>query len=354
MNEHVSLLGINESTAIKGLLIVLIVLGHNSFFTTMTEPVQMMGYLYCFHIQCFFIIPFLYGAKPFSIKRCSNYFMRLYWPYIIITTLLYIGYYVIYENNTFDVSILLNILLWGQSSKLSTYCGVQILWFMPAMFSLMVIKDIYYSSNQFIKVVLLLISAVFLVISLLSEDWGYYHHLFASLLPNGLPMALNAAMPFLIWGVISRKVIEYLSSNHVNMLYILSMWFVLTILYFANILLWQRNIVVLSSLMGLFPILFIIILYKAKYALSNVKFLKACGTGSFQIYIMHPFIGYLLLFIMADFVQYTLSYKIGIILFSTCMMLMGGYIFAMIVERSPLIKRYFFPRSFMDFIGREK
>ena len=44
-----SLLSREESTAIKGLLIILIVLGHNKFFTTLTEPIQAMGYSVILH-----------------------------------------------------------------------------------------------------------------------------------------------------------------------------------------------------------------------------------------------------------------------------------------------------------------
>lgn len=351
MNDQVSFLNTNESAAIKGLLIILIVIGHNTFFTSMTEPIQLMGYLYCFHIQCFFIIPFLYGSKPLSFRRCSNYFMRLYWPYIIISILLYIGFYVIYEKNIFCISDLLNVLFWGQSKMLSRYCGIQILWFMPAMFSLMIIKDIYYSSHYIVKLILLLISAFFLVISLLSQDWGHYYTVFNNLFPKGLPMALDAAMPFLIWGVICRKIIEFLSSNYVKVRIILCLWVILTILYFLDIIIWERNIWILSSIMSIFPILFVIILYKAKRKLCKLKFLQKFGIGSFQIYIMHPFIGYLLIFILIDFEQYALQYKIGIVLVSTLMMLLSGYLFSIFASKSPFIKRYIFPRSFSEFCG---
>ena len=90
MKDSISLISINESTALKGLLIFLIVLGHNMIFTYYVLPYNGMAYLYSFHIQAFFILPFLYDSKILNVKRIKDYFFRLYWPFIIISIILYI------------------------------------------------------------------------------------------------------------------------------------------------------------------------------------------------------------------------------------------------------------------------
>ena len=47
----------NQSETIKGILILLIVFGHNHVLCPNTEIGGMMDYLYLFHIAGFFILP---------------------------------------------------------------------------------------------------------------------------------------------------------------------------------------------------------------------------------------------------------------------------------------------------------
>lgn len=54
-----SLLTRDESVGVKGLLIFLVVLGHNSLAM---EYTGLYSLLYSFHVYCFYILPFLYGA----------------------------------------------------------------------------------------------------------------------------------------------------------------------------------------------------------------------------------------------------------------------------------------------------
>ena len=53
----------NQSETIKGILILLIVFGHNHVLCPNTEIGGMMDYLYLFHIAGFFILPFFYKTN---------------------------------------------------------------------------------------------------------------------------------------------------------------------------------------------------------------------------------------------------------------------------------------------------
>ena len=53
----------DESNIIKGILILLIVLGHNHFLMD-GEYVRLQIQLYKFHVIEFFILPFFYKMKP--------------------------------------------------------------------------------------------------------------------------------------------------------------------------------------------------------------------------------------------------------------------------------------------------
>ena len=67
-----SLLTRDESTGTKGLLIFLVVLGHNSLAM---EYTGLYSLLYSFHVYCFYILPFLYGAT--AVESCQEGKWRL-------------------------------------------------------------------------------------------------------------------------------------------------------------------------------------------------------------------------------------------------------------------------------------
>ena len=145
--QNESLISREESTAIKGLLIFLIILGHNSFFSS--ESRIGMVYLYLFHIQAFFMLPFLYPHKKISFIRIRDYVIRLYYPFIILFLFLsllnYVGNIlgVIPENVSSQMietdkhwnDFLLTILT-GNGYNIDYFTGLQFLWFLPVMFFL--------------------------------------------------------------------------------------------------------------------------------------------------------------------------------------------------------------------------
>ena len=77
-----SLISRNESSAIKGLLMLLIVFGHTGMITTNLatgEKTFFWQWLYSFHVYVFLILPFIYGNhksietdKPDGLRIISN------------------------------------------------------------------------------------------------------------------------------------------------------------------------------------------------------------------------------------------------------------------------------------------
>lgn len=80
-----------RSEALKGFLMLLIILGHNGLlmgtFTGM-EKLPVYDYLYTFHVYAFLILPFLYGEKKFTWESTLKTFKKLYIPYTIFFVLL--------------------------------------------------------------------------------------------------------------------------------------------------------------------------------------------------------------------------------------------------------------------------
>lgn len=72
MKDVQSLIAREASTAIKGLLMLLVVFGHTSLLTTdysTGDKTFLWKWLYTFHVYIFFILPFIYGYKH---KTCDR------------------------------------------------------------------------------------------------------------------------------------------------------------------------------------------------------------------------------------------------------------------------------------------
>lgn len=108
MNCNISYISRDHSIWIKGILTILIVLGHNMVFTIPLQKQGMMSFLYMFHIQGFFILPFLYGIndRSYTKERLKNTIIRFFWPYLLLVTLFVIGYNVVTFFSIFSSRII--------------------------------------------------------------------------------------------------------------------------------------------------------------------------------------------------------------------------------------------------------
>lgn len=344
-NFDQSLLNREESTTFKGFLIVLIIIGHNMFFTHQTDNIQAMGYLYCFHIEAFFIIPFLYGARRLNKKRTLNGFVKLYWPYILLTTIFYLGYYVVYNKNSFNFKDLAGMWIFPNGERLQQFTGIQILWFLPAMFSLTVLKDFYYYSKNHLKKILIVISIVFLIISLLKLDWGKYYNWFNPF-TSYFPFGIFSALSFLPLGVFIRHIIIKFKNKEIPGYAIIGLWMVLTSIYFVNELFWN-NLYVLVVLRLIFPVVFFILYIKYKGLLLN-KIFRNLGNNSFKIYIVHPFFGYMLFFLIPDFMTYNSFLKWIIIVSSVVLITITCLGIARLISKIKFVDKIMFPQNLGD------
>ena len=87
MNIEKSLLDRNQSTWLKGLLILLIILGHNSILMGNLPGMRktvLYDFLYCFHVSAFFFITSLYNWPNLSKEYIKKIFLKLYKPYTIM------------------------------------------------------------------------------------------------------------------------------------------------------------------------------------------------------------------------------------------------------------------------------
>ena len=138
-----------DSSALKGLFILFIVMGHIRGITF-----GFQNYIYCFHVQCFFILPFLYPSKHLTKKNIFNLFLKLLWPFLLLYAILtLLDIFVLHDSSFISSDEVIpgvnNIVLgiWsfiaGGISLLNKFSGTQFLWFLPSFFSMCIIRMLY-------------------------------------------------------------------------------------------------------------------------------------------------------------------------------------------------------------------
>lgn len=130
-----------ESNAVKGLLTILIVLGHNRY---VMEDMYCFQFLYSFHVYAFYFLPFLYNYKPERLRKVlGKNLKRLYIPYTLFFALL--TGMVLWQTKKMDWGEWSLAFITGNQSNLRNALNAGgFLWFIPTMFSLLLFRQLYY------------------------------------------------------------------------------------------------------------------------------------------------------------------------------------------------------------------
>lgn len=167
MDVSKSLISRRDSTLLKGVLILLIVLGHNGILMGKSQgltPNELNKYLYSFHVYLFLILPFLYNVPQFTKERIKKDFMHLYKFYtIIFFVLLFVNITILKQD--FGLANTINAYISGDQLKLNEAIGANFPWFLPTMFSLLVLRNYFLNkSNRILLPFVILSFALFFAI----------------------------------------------------------------------------------------------------------------------------------------------------------------------------------------------
>lgn len=353
-----SLISREASLAIKGLLIFLIILGHNSFFSS--ESRIGMVFLYTFHIQAFFILPFLYPHKKVSVIRLRNYIIRFYYPFVIfflfLSLLNHIGNtWGIIPENTFSGNIgtvnkwkeFLLTIITGNGYCIDYFTGFQFLWFLPVMFSMVILKDIYYDkrANYMLRYFMVLFGCIFFLIYFIFGFRTPFDKNIIYLLKEYSPFAITYALGAFFMGVISLRVIKMEKYRSANIV-IPALFVSGAILCFVS----QHDGKVPIDdeirwiLLLVMPFLFFFIIYQLRDYLSKITLLKDIGKYSFPIYIIHPFL--LKVFFMIVYPLWGANWLIVIV--SQVIITAISYYIALIIYNNHYLKAIMFPSNWNE------
>lgn len=335
---NTSLLKRDLSVGWKGILILLIVLGHNSILCKPSIEADHFyiwrSWLYTFHVWAFFVLPFLYGCKELNlvdiVKHAKRNFIKLLVPYLWISVLCV--FIMLIMGGQFQLSKIVLSFLVGSQWMTSTYMGFHFLWFLPTMLMVIVVRDVYFNVSQSVKMLIVLIAFCFWLLESLGISLGYL---------NYIPLNFVGSMKYILVGICARELIE--ASFHYKYIgKIMVSIFVLASMVFGYLEYHELNQIysLFSQVIKiLIPISFAYIIVSCqKWGRFHV--LRFLGKYSLQIYLFHVIIYNVLLRVTLCFLNPSILLGVSLLILTIVFSLMV----AIVINHYPRIMNVLFPR----------
>lgn len=126
---------------VKGILMLAVIIGHNEAITYSHPWLRQL--LYYFHVQCFFLLSSLLDTKPISRKLVADRAVRYLVPFVLFMLISWIAYHVVTRDIAAmpqSLPLLGRALFAGGEVAIHNAVGMRYLWFLPALFSLVMFK----------------------------------------------------------------------------------------------------------------------------------------------------------------------------------------------------------------------
>jgi len=352
VKEYPSLISRDESTAIKGLLMLLIVFGHTGMLTTdyaTGSRTFFWNWLYSFHVYVFLILPFIYGYKNNSVenttkvtgggklidihqvlKDLKHNLIKIGVPYcwfFLFSAIIFVTI----GGGKLDLGGMLYAFVFGNEPLMDEYIGFNFMWFLPAMLALTTLKSVYYNSNKTIKSIIISISIVLWVLAIFKVVSKYTVGMY-------VPFALSQAFYFIILGLAARYIIERQYRKKIlKPIVVLSIGALTVLLYYRNEI--HTTISFHTAIRLVMPILMFLLLYGIRDLLAKSRILKFIGTYSLQIYLVHVFVINALVVLFIHFTEQNIG--LGIVIYILALGISCGL--ALVMVKVPFINKVLFP-----------
>ena len=306
-NATRSLIGRDESTAIKGLLMVLIVMGHD---TILMQGGMSFPFLYSFHIYCFYFLPFLYDYRRKKLSTLIvNNLRRFYVPYTL--TFLLLVALAVATHRHLDIMRLVQTYVCGSQATFGYAFGSgRFMWFIPTMFMLLIYREIYYRSTWVVRVVLFDLSVFSLLIfafpcSVLSDAIVY------------APCCMMTALAMLAPALVCRYLLSRLSRQACALAFFALI--VVDMIFIPLQDFWSYNAIYRL----LSPTVVFLFLLSLRHFFARSRMLIKIGDNSFKIYLIHVFL-YQGFYVVVDRLDIGHSIITGVVLFPVVLVLSYG------------------------------
>lgn len=270
-NAEESLITRDESSALKAFLIILVVLGHDKY---LHADGWSFKFLYSFHVYAFFYLPFLYDYREQNIVLYAKKLTRqLLMPFFICyATVLMVSY----TRNAGETAFFAIIhSLWSGNVRASLGMG-GFLWFIPAFFSLMLWRQIFYRSSMWIRCALLLAS----LFALLCWSFGWLLEI-----RSWLPLLSFTSLAMLLPAITIRQLLRRaLRSELIALLFF--------ILVLVKMIVYPGNYPIAYTIMNrmVAPVIIFLFVYSLRHLFSLSSWVKNMGRYTFPIYLIHVFV----------------------------------------------------------------
>ena len=315
--NNLSYLTIDESSAIKGVLMILIIIGHNHILAPIGG--QLFNYLYSFHIYGFFILPFLYNRKiSIEKKAILNGFIRLWAPYIIFFLLCYFIYHLVVIKDSIKMTEILYGLISADKITLKDITGFTFIWFLPAYYTMMLVMMLLNKRNILNSIIIL-----FLIILLNYNLYFTIHKVFTT-----IPFAIVQGFYYFTFGFITKLLldkipkIQYLSS---------------IIFLTFSLLFWENRI---TEAPYVLPITGFLLIYSIRKYISQLSIIILIGKYSLPIYLVHVIVYNILEVVLPKTILF------GVLIF--LLTLLFSMIIAYALIEIKFLQKIIFPKNWND------
>lgn len=251
-------------------------------------------------------MPFIYGvdAKPYTFRRIKDTLIRFYWPYGVLVTVMMLGVGVYSRFSAIAWEGLARLYLFCDAASIKQMCGIQIFWFLPSMLITVLLKELYYRTNSFVRFFLFMASIV-LMIATVHANTSYQARSINTCVMCHLPLGMGYAVQMLAMGVVFRAWVASIEKmrGYKFAFTVSACGFVvcsmLYLKYVARLIGSSDLNVVYAILQNVTPVLFMVMLVSAlnllRLNMGNSMIVKL-GHRSLYVYLLSPFIGYITYF----------------------------------------------------------
>jgi fucose 4-O-acetylase-like acetyltransferase len=341
-----------EIDAFKGVLICLIVLGHNTLFSA-EFPLQ-FRVLYNFHVACFLLLPCIFFGQSVQGLQVADRLVRYGVPHILFFLLACVLYFYFFvPGNAAAVQewlgTVLIALLFSSEETYNTAVGLRLFWFLPALLSLLFLRSLFFSLEQNGR-------RLFLVIVLLVHAFlGLVPKEYLPYIPYGLPLVLFlfpvGLLAGILWKHFNGQTGFWLASL---LIFVAAVWLGVHFDSYESLAGDPRVFSVFQPVQLIFHDIYLVSAFFGLIALMRFspqfiqKAFAYVGERSLPIFLLHSFIwqGYLRIGLVAWFSDHLQPSLAVICAFLTT--LATATLISLLLETSKSVYRFVFPRDRND------
>lgn len=310
----------DESAAIKGLVIILIVLGHCKGIVE--NPINNDIWLYSFHVQIFFILPWIY---PFKEKTMKDLFItsviRLLIPYVIFYTLSFILFNAVMpiegERHSY-----FSAFFSASPKTIQNTVGIVAIWFLPVFFVYTILIYFIRKHSKYALVILAIVIVAYILNSYTSLTKDTELFIWLKYLTTCISCSIMTCYALSIRRPVILTLAIFVFSVSTIVIYIEPTFFKVHL----------RFLTIISAF---------IIIYHYRTLLSRSKALKEFGKYSLSIYLLHI---YFVKLCESKWGKESIGW--GIVTFFIA--LMAAYLFSVVIYKIKFIRKLIFPNSIED------